>query len=144
MSWNKLWQISRIVGFFYVLPGSSYLSCLPALSLQRGSFPCRVPALSPGGDKCATCAKQDDPRLIPGAEGEIDFCAHVKGDRLQFHKTRLGEAHCMDVLQEGEDSKALISRIKSKSINAQEDFLTKIVNYLNITSGKRWKVIINT
>jgi len=57
-----------------------------------------VPALSPGGDNCATCAKQDDPRLILGAEGEVDLCAHVKGDRRQFHKTWFGEANRVNVL----------------------------------------------
>lgn len=29
-------------------------------------------------------------------------------------------------------------------MNMQKDFLTKIINYVNITSVKRWKVIINT
>lgn len=87
------------MGFFLnLLSDSSYVSCLPALSLQRSGSPCRVTALSPGGDNCATCAKQDDPRLVPGAEGEIDFCALIEGDWLQFHKTWLGEADCMNVL----------------------------------------------
>lgn len=85
------------MGFLYLLPGSSYLSRLPALP-QRRSFPARVPALSPGGHHCAAGAKQDDPRLVLGAEGEVDFCAHVKGDRLQFHKTRLEEADGVNVL----------------------------------------------
>lgn len=86
------------MGFLYLLLDSSYLPCLSALSPQRGRFPSSVPALSPGGDNCATCAKQDDPRLILGAEGEVDFCAHVKGDRLQFQKTWLGEANSINVL----------------------------------------------
>lgn len=29
-------------------------------------------------------------------------------------------------------------------MNLQKDFLTKITNYVNITSVKRWKVTINT
>lgn len=113
-------KIGKVVGFLYLLLGFSYLSSLSALSPQRGSFPaflqfpagaafqlsCRsVPAFSPRGDNCATCTKQDDPRLILCAEGEIDFYAQVKGDRLQFHKARFGEANCINVLQKGEDRK---------------------------------------
>lgn len=103
------------MGFFLnLLSGSSYMSCLPALSLQRSSSPCRVPALSSGRDNCATCAKQDDSRLVPGAEGEIDFCALIKGDWLQFHKTWLGEADCTNVLQEGEDRKSALVELKAR------------------------------
>jgi len=36
------------------------------------------------------------------------------------------------------------NRIKSTSMNTPKDFLTKITNYVNITSVKRWKVILNT
>lgn len=37
-----------------------------------------------------------------------------------------------------------INSIKRKSLHLQKDFLSKVINYINISSGKRWKVIIAT
>lgn len=105
--WNKTeWKIKLVKSWVSLsFARFLYLPSLSALSPRRGSFPPCVPAFSPWGDNCATCTKQDDPRLILCAEGEIDFYAQVKGDRLQFHKARFGEANCINVLQKGDDRK---------------------------------------
>lgn len=82
----------------YCITWMEEIQCNCGFSLSFASYLSSLSALSPGGDNCAAWAKQNDSRLILGAEGEVDFCAHIKGDRWHFHKALLGEANCINIL----------------------------------------------
>ena len=58
-----------------------------------------LPSFSPRWNGCPSTSQENDPRLILGAEGQIDFCSNINRHRGQLYKTRLGEANCVNILR---------------------------------------------
>lgn len=60
---------------------------------------CSLSPFSPGWCECPSTSQENDPRLVPGTEGQVDFRSDINGHSSKLYKTRLGETNCVNILQ---------------------------------------------